>query len=66
MFLGHIGMGLALKRAEPRLNLGAFIFCSLFHLRIILKTVVDLVVPLLFYPLSYTITPSTASPSTIG
>lgn len=30
MFVGHIGMGLALKRAEPRLNLGALIFCSLF------------------------------------
>ena len=45
MFVGHIGMGLALKRAEPRLNLGALIFCSLFHLRVILKTVVDLVRP---------------------
>ncbi len=26
MFVGHIGMGLALKRAEPRLNIGALIF----------------------------------------
>lgn len=30
MFVGHIGMGLALKRAEPRMNLGALIICSLF------------------------------------
>jgi len=30
MFVGHIGMGLALKRAEPRLNLGVLLFCSLF------------------------------------
>ena len=32
MFVGHIGMGLALKRAGPRLNLGAIIFNSLFLL----------------------------------
>jgi len=30
MFVGHIGVGLALKKAEPKLNLGALIFASLF------------------------------------
>lgn len=29
MFIGHIGVGLALKKAEPKLNLGALIFASL-------------------------------------
>ena len=29
MFVGHIGVGLALKKAEPKLNLGALIFASL-------------------------------------
>lgn len=30
MFVGHIGAGLALKRVEPRLNLGALLFAALF------------------------------------
>jgi hypothetical protein len=29
MFVGHIGVGLALKKAEPKLNLGAIVFASL-------------------------------------
>jgi len=30
VFVGHIGAGLALKRFEPRLNLGALLFAALF------------------------------------
>ncbi len=30
MFVGHLGVGLALKRAEPKLNLGVLLFASLF------------------------------------
>jgi len=30
MFVGHIGVGLALKKVEPKLNLGTLLFASLF------------------------------------
>jgi len=30
MFVGHIGAGLGLKKAEPRLNLGILLLCALF------------------------------------
>ncbi len=29
MFVGHVGVGLALKKAEPRLNLGVLLFATL-------------------------------------
>jgi|GEM_PF-4234147 len=32
MFVGHIGVGLALNKAVPKLNLGALVFASLFSI----------------------------------
>ena len=30
MFVGHLGVGLALKKIEPKINLGILFFASLF------------------------------------